>query len=151
MPYRLSDGSLANFKPYYAASCGIVDCEGHVAPIRLLALTTKCDVFKETTIEMEGTLIGDRNDYHHLCETIAEKFKDHDLKYKKVVFNPPATIVLWENGSKTVVKCDDKDTFDKEKGLALCFMKKALGNTSRALNDILHNEIPEETDKKTAP
>ena len=24
---------------------------------------------------------------------------------KKVIFNPPATIVFWEDGSKTVVKC----------------------------------------------
>lgn len=62
------------------------------------------------------------------------------LKYKKVIYHNPATIVLWEDGTKTVVKCDPKDTYDPEKGLALCFMKKALGNKSRAINDILHKE-----------
>ena len=62
------------------------------------------------------------------------------LKYKKVIYHDPATIVLWEDGTKTVVKCDPKDTYDPEKGLALCFMKKALGNKSRAINDILHKE-----------
>ena len=66
------------------------------------------------------------------------------LRYKRVVFNPPATIVLWEDGTKTVVKCGENDVYDPEKGLALCFMKKALGNTSRALNDILHAEIRHE-------
>ena len=66
------------------------------------------------------------------------------LQYKRVVFNPPATIVLWEDGTKTVVKCGENDVYDPEKGLALCFMKKALGNTSRALNDILHAEIRHE-------
>lgn len=49
---------------------------------------------------------------------------------KKIIFNGPATIVLWDDGTKTVVKCQDGDTFDKEKGVALCFMKKSLGNKS---------------------
>lgn len=44
---------------------------------------------------------------------------------KKVIFNPPATIVIWEDGEKTVVKCMKGDDYDAEKGLALCFMKKA--------------------------
>lgn len=47
---------------------------------------------------------------------------------KKVIFNNPATIVYWKDGSKTVVKCQPGDTFDEEKGLAMCFTKKALGN-----------------------
>ena len=47
---------------------------------------------------------------------------------KEVIFNKPATIVIWVDGSKTVVKCQDGEGFDKEKGLALCYMKKALGN-----------------------
>ena len=62
------------------------------------------------------------------------------FKYEKVIYHNPATIVLWKDGTKTVVKCDPKDTYDPEKGLALCFMKKALGNKSRAINDILHKE-----------
>ena len=50
------------------------------------------------------------------------------FEIKKVIFNNPATIVYWKDGTKTVVKCGKDDTFDEEKGLALCFMKKALGN-----------------------
>ena len=50
---------------------------------------------------------------------------------KKVIFNDPATIVLWEDGTKTVVKAQDKDQFDKEKGLAMAIVKKALGNEGR--------------------
>ena len=45
----------------------------------------------------------------------------------KVIFNDPATIVIWEDGSKTVVKCDC-ESFDPEKGLAMAIAKKALGN-----------------------
>ena len=50
---------------------------------------------------------------------------------KKVIFNDPATIVLWTDGTKTVVKSQDKDQFDKEKGLAMAIVKKALGNEGR--------------------
>lgn len=56
---------------------------------------------------------------------------------ERVIFNPPATIAIWKDGSKTVVKCDEKDEYDPMYGLALCYMKKALGNTSRGLNDAL--------------
>ena len=59
---------------------------------------------------------------------IYQKYVKPYFKIKKVIFNNPATIVYWEDGTKTVVKCGKDDTFDKEKGLALCFMKKALGN-----------------------
>lgn len=45
---------------------------------------------------------------------------------KKVIFHDPATIVYWSDVSKTVVKCKEGDTFDKEKGLALCISKKLL-------------------------
>lgn len=53
---------------------------------------------------------------------------------RKVIFNNPATVVIWNDDTKTVVKCQEGDTFDKEKGLALCIAKKALGNTSRFNN-----------------
>ena len=54
-----------------------------------------------------------------------------------IIFNEPATIVKWKDGTKTVVKCQKGDTYDREKGLALCVLKKMLGNSSKALNDIL--------------
>ena len=47
---------------------------------------------------------------------------------KKVIFNDPATIVLWNDGTKTVVKRGKNDTYDPEKGLAMAISKKALGN-----------------------
>lgn len=63
-----------------------------------------------------------------------------NMEYNKVIFNNPATIVYWRDGTKTVVKCDEKDEYIPMLGLALCFMKKALGNKSRHLNDVLHAE-----------
>ena len=46
---------------------------------------------------------------------------------KKVIFNDPATIVIWGDGTKTVVK-RDCELYDPEKGLAMAIAKKALGN-----------------------
>lgn len=43
---------------------------------------------------------------------------------KKVIFNDPATIVFWADGTKTVVQAHD-EKFDKEKGLAMAIAKKA--------------------------
>ena len=45
----------------------------------------------------------------------------------KVIFNDPATIVMWDDGTKTVVKCEG-EKFDPEKGLAMAITKKALDN-----------------------
>ena len=46
----------------------------------------------------------------------------------RVIFNYPATIVLWSDGTKTVVKCGERDKWDPEKGLAMAVAKKAMGN-----------------------
>ena len=48
---------------------------------------------------------------------------------KDVMFNPPATIVLWADGTKTVVKCQEDDAFDPNTGLAHAISKKALGDS----------------------
>ena len=64
---------------------------------------------------------------------IYESLKD-PWQIDKVIFNNPATIVYWTDGTKTVVKCQENDTFNEEKGLALCFMKKALGNVGKYNN-----------------
>ena len=53
---------------------------------------------------------------------------------KNVIFNDPATIVFWEDGTKTVVKCQDGDEFDPEKGLAMAIVKKAYGNKGSYCN-----------------
>jgi hypothetical protein len=67
---------------------------------------------------------------------------------KKVHFNPPMTVVIWEDGTKTIVKCQDGDDYSKETGLALCISKKAFGNKGN-FNDIFKKWIPEEEETET--
>ena len=59
-----------------------------------------------------------------------------------VIFNNPATIVFWSDGTKTVVKCDERDEFDPEKGLAMAICKKHFGGGF--YNDIFKMWIPKE-------
>lgn len=48
----------------------------------------------------------------------------------EVIFNKPATIVKWADGTKTVVKVQGKERYNKEKGLAMAIAKKAMGNSN---------------------
>lgn len=50
---------------------------------------------------------------------------------QNVIFNPPATIILWEDGTKTVVKAQEDDEFDPEAGFTMAVTKKVFGNTGR--------------------
>ena len=52
-------------------------------------------------------------------------------RIKDVIFNDPATIVFWEDGTKTVVKVMEGDEFDPYTGLAQAISKKALGDDYR--------------------
>lgn len=62
---------------------------------------------------------------------------------KRVIFNDPATIVLWADGTKTVVKCAKDEKFDPEKGLAMAIAKKAIGNEGWYY-DIFKEYLPKE-------
>ena len=61
---------------------------------------------------------------------------------KKVIFSDPCTIVIWSDGTKTIVRCTD-EKFDKEKGLAMCIAKKSLGNKGKYY-DVFKKWIEEE-------
>lgn len=52
-------------------------------------------------------------------------------KPKKVIFHDPATIVFWEDGTKTVVKRSEGEPDDKEKAIMYCVFKKVIGNKSK--------------------
>ena len=71
----------------------------------------------------------------------------------KVLFNPPATIVFWLDGTKTVVKCKEGEEFSEWAGIALCLAKKLYGpnfhkifrahcsDPEKTVNDMSDSEI----------
>ena len=62
---------------------------------------------------------------------------------KNAYFNYPMTVVLWEDGTKTMVRCQEGDVYSAETGLALCIAKKAMGNMPN-FNNVFRKWIPEE-------
>lgn len=59
-----------------------------------------------------------------------------------VIFNNPATIVFWKDDTKTVVKANNGEPYDPEKGLAMAMVKKVSGNKGN-----YYNVIRKELDK----
>lgn len=70
-------------------------------------------------------------------------------KIKDVIYNDPATIVFWKDGTKTVVKCEFSKRFDPEKGLAMAFSKKMFGNKGNYYN-VFKKWLPEEKPRNAA-
>ena len=81
----------------------------------------------------------------YYASTTAKSVSEPSIK--KVIFNYPATIVLWSDGSKTVVKCQDGDIYDPEKGLAMAISKKALGNKGNYCNEF-KKWLPEDEEEE---
>ena len=101
------------------AAVGYIDTDS-VADIRISSLQSNYTLFKISGIN-----------YSHEID--------------KVIFNDPATIVFWKDGSKTIAKCGEIDIYDPEKGLAMCFAKKLLGNEGNYYN-VFKKYLPKEDD-----
>lgn len=56
----------------------------------------------------------------------------------KIIYNPPATIVFWEDGKKTVVKAMEGTVFNPYHGFTAALAKRVYGS-STSVNKIVHN------------
>lgn len=75
---------------------------------------------------LEGTRYGASYDLKlNFTSSKAFTFKEF---VKKVYFNEPYTIVIWNDGTKTIVKCAEGCKYDKYTGLVTCFLNKLMGN-----------------------
>lgn len=63
----------------------------------------------------------------NVIKNYSEVIEGQYLHIKRVLYQNPATIVFWSDGTKTVSKCSEKDTYSMETGLALCVLKKIIG------------------------
>lgn len=114
-----------------------LDCflskEDFVNPLGRIKVTgVRSSPYEYTTVE--GMFLPNE---HCNCRCVIGVSRD---PIKKVIFNDPATIVYWKDGSKTVVKCGPDDVFDAEKGLAMAITKKHLGNRGN-YNNILKKHM----------
>lgn len=61
------------------------------------------------------------------------------LTIKKIMYKPPATIVFWNDDTKTVAVCEKGDVYNRELGFALCVLKKKYGN--KKVHDMLDKYV----------
>ena len=54
----------------------------------------------------------------------------NQARIQKVLYSNPATVVFWDDGSKTISKCFDGDVYNPETGLVMCILKKINGSSS---------------------
>lgn len=48
------------------------------------------------------------------------------VKPLRVIYSNPVTVVFWDDGTKTLSRCDEVDTYDELTGFMLCVWKKTL-------------------------
>lgn len=86
-----------------------------------------------------------------------EKEEVKSIAIKHVIFDGPATIVFWDDGTKTVVKCTDGDSYSYDVGIAMATLKKIFGENystykhavSDAISDAIDRELKKKDRKKT--
>ena len=104
-----------------------------------------CEHFFHTVIAPKKSLSKYIRDIH------TDPYREEPVKpretyipeIKNAYFNNPMTVVLWEDGTKTMVRCQEGDVYSAETGLALCIAKKAMGNMPN-FNNVFKKWIPEE-------
>ena len=124
-----------------------------LANTKSLNLTKTTDTHNYTESIPSGSLSRysiDYNSYGQLIKVLYECGKKKKVlrNIKKVIFSNPATIVLWNDGTKTVVKCGENETFDEEKGLAMAIAKHALGNDG-VYYEVFKKWLPNDEDRNS--
>lgn len=92
-------------------------------------------------------LLRDRSLIGHLHKPAEKPL----IQIDKVIFNDPATIVFWKDGTKTVVKAGKDEYFDKEKGLAMAISKKVLGNKGNYYNTFKKHDAIDDSGEVFVP
>ena len=62
------------------------------------------------------------------------------VSIERVIYSNPATVVIWDDGTKTVCKCFADDQYNPETGLTVCILKKLVG--ASAVKDTITAWLP---------
>lgn len=73
---------------------------------------------------------------------------ENGMDIQRIVFNPPATIVFWKDGTKTVVKCQKDQEFNPYFGFCAAVAKRIYGNNSRINRMVTEGEHVKPKEKK---
>lgn len=134
-PYELSVFNYEG-KPVGRVVSTLMSCSGTInAEVELYSGVSASDLI--TTPEMiRRRKVADRLSRaaaHGLFSPV-KKEKTLSMTIKKVIFNPPATIIIWDDKTKTVVKTQEDEPYDPEKGIAMCIAKHIYGDSGSYYN-----------------
>lgn len=90
------------------------------------------------------------NWYGKYCSELKEKLDESFRMYpiKKVIFNPPATIVCWADGTQTVVKTALDDEYDPVTGVVMAYFKKSMGFVYGSVRRTIQKDYYEQMEAK---
>lgn len=69
---------------------------------------------------------------------------------RRILFNDPATVVFWKDGTKTVVKATDSDKYVPYYGFLAALAKKIYGSNAK-VQEMIRPWLPKEDDVSSAP
>lgn len=112
--------------------------------------------YYESTYHIDETVIAAvQNGYYNKVEGVktdmnckCNRNTVNPLEIKNVYFNDPVTVVMWNDGTKTIVRCSENDVYDPEKGLAMAIVKKTYGNDNK-FHKIFKKWLPDESYAET--
>lgn len=104
---------------------------------------------EDLVLYLKDKILEEREEERKEFEDRVNKMKKRTINdfikrdIKRVIFSDNVTIIIWKDNTKTVVKCQPGETFDKEKGLALCIIKHQFGDIGY-YNEIFKHFIKED-------
>ena len=106
------------------------------------ALTTvSCDCFNRYKVPLKDFLNIEQKGTKDMNNKIEDMSNGDVGKESKmqVIFNAPATIVIWKDKTKTVVKTSKDDTFNPEVGFLRAFFEKQSGMTKTKVRKFIES------------
>lgn len=82
-----------------------------------------------------------------ISEMVIKKEVGCDKLPSRYIINNNATILFWEDGSKTVVKRCDDDAYDKRLGFLIGYFQKNSGLSKTKANKFLRDLVEEDNEK----
>lgn len=84
-----------------------------------------------------------------MIEELEEEEQYDYLAYERIIFNDPATIVIWADGTRTVVKACKEDKFDKGVGLKTALLQRVFGkDIDKEINKIVDEDNKKEKENQ---
>lgn len=82
-----------------------------------------------------------------ISEMVIKKEVGYDKLPSRYIINKNATILFWEDGSKTVVKRCEDDKYDKRLGFLIGYFQKNSGLSKTKANKFLRDLVEENNGK----